>query len=173
MTFGGLAIGAFYTYTQVAPQVSPWYVPTLLIASIVFGVLFLVTGSIYMWSLTVRHLNPLDILDDVQCAYWPKEKQIKVTLWFCDYYNSLNLKLSCVAQFGKQIVNVTDRVDLDGMYIGNTMCSKGRKRMIEFFKDKVEITEMNKAKISVSIKPSGLWRKKLKDKEVSVSVVNH
>jgi len=173
MTLGGLAIGAFYTYTQVAPQVSPWYVPALLIASIVLGASFLVTGSIYMWALITKHLNPLSIPDDIQCTYWPKEKQIKVVLWFCDYYNSLNLKLSCVAQFGKQVVDVTDRVVFDGSYMGGTAYSKRRKRMVECYKDEIEITDMNKARISVSIKPSGLWRKKLKDKEVSILVVNH
>ncbi len=150
-----------------------WWIPLALwYGFVITGALAVLVGLAYMILLARKHLSPLHILDDIRCTYWPKEKQINVTLWFCDHCNSLELKLSCVAQFGNQIV-VTDRVTLDGMYLGSTMCAKGRKRMVEFFKDNAEIVDASTATISVSIKPSGLWAKKRKNKEISVSIVEH
>ena len=175
---GGATLTLFLGYTTVATAAkdSPWYLDVLWIGFVISGALFLLTGLAYLFLQGRRHLNPLDILDDWRCTYWPLEKQLQVTLWFGDYSNSSGFKLSCIAQFDEQIVNVDDKKEIGGTYVnlGNTSFKPSRSRpiMVEFLKHNVDIINARQAIIMVSIKPPGMWATKKRNKEVTVQVIN-
>jgi hypothetical protein len=168
---GVLTMSTFAIYVVSAPK--DWFYVPLLVISIIAATIFVVSGIVYLILLIQKRLNPLSILEDVRCTYWPKEKQVGVTLWFCDYSNSPEFEVLCLAQFGSQTVNVDSRRQLDGTYIGNTYCRGGRKRMVEFLKNDVAVLAPNKCLVAISIKPLGIWATKKKSKEVDTLVVNH
>lgn len=171
---GGVAIALFIGYATVPPTTASWVSTALWWGFIVAGVLFFLAGVVYLVPITNRHLNPLDILDDIQCTYWTKEKQIKVTLWFRDYSNSPISEFSCITKFEKQIADVNDKREINGTYLSLSNASYGKSRpiMVEFFKYNIAIDNPNKAIITVSMKPEGLWATKKMTKEIDVQVIN-
>ncbi len=165
-------------YATVPPSATnAWILAILWWGFVVAGLLSLSTGFVYLFLLAKRHLNPLDILDDWRCTYWTKEKQLKVTLWFGDYSDSLGVKSSCVAQFEEQLVNVDDKIEIGGTYmnLGNTSFKPSRSRpiMVEFLKHNIEIINAKRATIMVRMKPPGMWATKKRTKEVDVQVISH
>lgn len=177
LKFGGAALTllGLYFVALAIPKLPLWTPDVLFIGFVVVGILFLLTGLVYLFLLGKKHLNPLDILDDLQCTYWTLERQLKVTSWFRDYSNSPISQFSCVAQFEKQTLDVNDRKDVNGTYFVSGKASYGKSRpiMVEFFKNDIKISNPNKAIITVSIKPQGIWATKKRKKKVAIQLVRH
>ncbi len=177
--FGGTAVVLLIGYATVPPSATNTWILVVLWWGFIFAsALFFLTGSAYLIPIGRRHLNPLKILDDWRCTYWPKEKQLKVLLWFSDYSDSRDFKVSCIAQFGDQIVNVNDRIDLDGsfLHLGDSQIKHGgsRPRMLEFQKNNTQVDNASKAKVTVTIKPlGGIWITRKGEREIPVQVINH
>ncbi len=152
---GGVALTTFIAYTQT--PIDAWYHLMFFIISLIAIICFGIAGIVYLVLLAHRRLQPLDILDDIRCTYWTKEKQMQVLLWICDYSNSPEFIVSCLAQFGSQIVNVDDKIQLDAYYMGNTYCRGGHKRMVEFRKNDVEVSDSSQCLVTISMKPLGMW----------------
>jgi len=171
--FGGLALSTFIAYTESSPEA--WFGTPLFVTSIVAAILFFVIGIVYLVLLSKHRLRPLDILDEIKCTYWTEGKQIGVSSWFRDYSNSSISTFSCVAQFGKQTVQVDDKRNVDGSFIALSNASYGKRRsvMVEFFKYKIEVDKPSKAIITIGIKPDGIWATRKKTKKVSVQIVSH
>ncbi len=176
--FGGAAVTLFIAYAGVAAATegNPWYLVALWIGFVVAGVLFLLTGVAYLYLLTKKHLNPLVILDDWRCTYWPTEKQLKVLLFIADYSSAKGFQVSCIAQFGTQIVSLDDRIILDGHYMpsgdSKTNHIGSRQRMLEFYKNNITVDNTSKAKVSITIKPYGIWATQKSARYIPVQVIS-
>lgn len=178
IAFGSLTVALFIGYTAVAATAgSFWYVAALWIAFVATGILFLSTGSAYLCLLYKKHRNPLDILDDWQCTYWPSQNQLKVTLWFRDRSDASAFSVKCIARFGQQKVNMDDidgDVTIGGTYIGKAGLISGRNQpmMMELLKRNVELRDASTATILTRIKPlGGVWGAKQQTKLVEVQVI--
>lgn len=153
----------------------PWYQITLWWAFVVSGSLAILIGLVYMALLANKRLKPLDIPGKFYCYYWTLEKQLSVNWWFCDYSDSDAFKLSCVAKFGEQLIILNDKKDINPplLGLGNTVCGRGQKRVVECFKYNTELTDADKAIITAKIKPMGIWATKKRTEEVTVQLVKH
>jgi len=174
--FGGVALTLFIAYASINAAIkdSPWYLEVLYIAFIVAGALFILTGLVYLFLLWKKYRNPLDILDDWRCTYWPSEKQVGVTTWFRDYSNASNFLVKCIAQFGQQVFKFDD-VTIGGTYMGKGGLKSGIDQpiMVEFIKHNIEIDDTSTVKLTMSIRPSsGVWSAKRRSNVVSVQVIN-
>ena len=174
--FGGAAIALFIGYATVADvtEGSPWYLVTIWIAFVVAGVLFLLTGLVYLFLLGKKRRNPIDILDDWRCMYWPSEKKLKVTLWVHDYSGTTTFSVTCIAHFSQQVVNVNDDVTIGGTYMAKDSLKSGQHQpmMVECFKSNVELFDASTSTVCIRIKPFGMWAAKKKSKVLSVQVIN-
>jgi len=164
--WGVLAVGALISYFSNAPNSNLFIIFTILAS------LSVICFLVYFLLLTKKRIKPLDFLDDIHCTYWPKEKQVGVTFWICDYSNSPEFKATCNVKFENQVIKVNPKT-LDGTYCGNTYCRGGRKRMVEFLKNDVEVAEPNRCLITLAMKPLGIWATKRKTKEVDTLIVSH
>jgi len=175
--FGVATMTFFIAYTAIANQVEPtvWYIIVLWNAFLLAALFFLFTGIVILWRIVNQRLHPLTILDDIKCAYWPKEKQLEVTLWICDYSKASEFQAICTTHFGEQNVAVNDKIQLDGTYfeLGRPCRGNGKKRMIEFRKNNVVIIKPNKCSVTIKVKPLGAWASKRMSKDVDVLIVNH
>ena len=173
--FGGLAVTLFIAYINL-PQNSQ-FEPILLVGSLVFAGLFATFGMIYIVLWLKLHLCPLVILDDdIRCTHWTTEKQLKVLLFIADYSNAKGFQVSCIAQFGTQIVSLDDKIVLDGLYMppvdSKTKHIGSRQRMLEFYKNNITVDNTSKAKVTITIKPHGIWATQKSEKDIPVQVIS-
>lgn len=168
----GTAILFLIGYATVPSDANPSIANILWYIFVALSAMSLLTGGGYLYLLVKKRLNPLAILDEIRCTYWSKEKQLQVLLWICDYSHSAEFRVLCLARFGSQIVNVNEKIQLDGYYLGNTYCKGGRKRMVEFRKNDVEVRDASQCLVTVSMKPLGIWATKKRSEEIATLVVN-
>ena len=176
IALGSAAVSLLVAYTQIPPEGDPWYRTALLIAFAVAGISFLLIGLVYLYLLGKKHLNPLDILDDWRCTYWPSERQLQVTLWFRDISGASTFKIAVDAQFGQLLVGVGDNVTIGGTYMGKSGIKSGQNQptMLECFKYNVDLCDVDTATVVANIRPlGGLWAAKKRSKVVSVQRIDH
>lgn len=177
IAFGGATMTLFIGYATVAAttESSPWYLTVLLIGFVVAGALWFFTGLAYLFLLCKKFRSPLSILDDFCCTYWPKQRQLRITLWFDDHSNAPTFVTHCTVQFGQEAIAINDDVTLGGSYMGKAGVISGRRGpiMVEFSKHNIDLDKPNTAIVRATIKPSrGIWITKRKNKNVQVQVVN-
>ena len=144
----------------------------------IFLICLLIGIFILIPSLYKKYVNSLKILENLRCTYWTKEKQLAVTFWYRDESDAEFLSIECVVQIGEQVVEVNDKVLIGGTYMdtNKNVLKSGRIQpiMVECSQKNVDLSDVNKAVIRVTMKPlGGVWLTKKRSKEVEVQVVNH
>lgn len=155
-----------------------WYVVVLFYGSIICATLFIITGLLYIIPLFKNRLNPIELVGEVRCTYWPLEKQILVMTFFKNHSPINTFRTLCSLRSGEQEVTVNERVSIGGTYFNEreSVLKSGQSQpiMVEFRKNNIELNQVGLATIQISMKPNRkFWRTKKRTEEVTIGMVNH
>lgn len=172
--FLGASMTFFIGAASVASQTdtNPWYLGVLWYGFIVTGCAPVVAGIWHSVWLAHRRLTPLTIQDDWRCTHWIAEHQVAVIVWMKDQSNAEHFEAVCTAQFGAVVVNIPVAM-IGGTYMGKTGMHSGRNGpiMVEFRGFNLVVPSLNRAVITVRLKPIGKWTRVERTRQVQVQEI--
>jgi len=177
---GSVWLGLFFSATagEIAyglaeePGDRPWYLVLLWAGCAVTLVLLLIAAAIWLVTSLRRYVNAVTIQDDIRCAVWTLEKQVKVTAWFHDRGGAKGYKATCRVHFGGHCIHSSEP-EIGGTYAGRRSLQNADPFMIEFLWRDVEIVDPAEARVLIEIIPEG-WAgaRKQKSKTVQSTVID-